>query len=316
MAIAHLHPPAVTHRRLLAFKWLVVSIPPGAAIVTHAIGGAVAGHSLGDRLFESVLLAFLLLAVAYAFHAGVFRIMEKLYAEAAARERDVVSMNAVMQERERLSRELHDGAAQLVADLMLRLDTIGELVEGDRRNEAEAELARLRGVASEIFEDISESISGLRTSVTERGLTGALRDYLDQFEERHGIRLRLDADGTADRLSPLAALQVFPLVQEALTNVRKHAAASEVRVTLVSRRPGELTVVIADNGRGFGGDRDGGGRRQPLGLTSMRERMEGLGGRLEVSSQPGEGTRVTATIPVGRNAREGGYAAVATAARR
>ncbi|MGE0600624.1 MAG: sensor histidine kinase [Dehalococcoidia bacterium] len=315
MAIAHAQRPSVTHRRLLAFKWLVVSIPPGAAIVTHAIGGTVAGHSLGDRLFESVLLALLLLAVAYVFHAGMFRIMEKLYAEATARERDMVAMDAVMQERERLSRELHDGAAQLVADLMLRLDTIGELVEGDRRNEAEAELARLRSVAGEIFEDISESISGLRTSVTERGLTGALRDYLDQFEERHGIRLRLAADGAADRLSPLAALQVFRLVQEALTNVRKHAAASEASVSLTSRPPGELTVVVADDGRGFGGDRNRGGRRQPLGLTSMRERVEGLGGRLEVSSQPGAGTRVTATIPLGRT-KENGRAALATAAGR
>lgn len=315
MAIGYAHPPSVTHRRLLAFKWLVVSIPPGAAIVTHAIGGAFAGHGLGDRLFESVLLAFLLLAVAYAFHAGMFRIMEKLYAAATARERDVVAMNAVMQERERLSRELHDGAAQLVADLMLRLDTIGELVEADRRTEAEAELEQLRSVAGEIFEDISESISGLRTSVTERGLTGALRDYLDQFEERHGIRLRLAADGAADQLSPLAALQVFRLVQEALTNVRKHAAASEARVTLTPRPPGELTVVIADDGRGFGGARNGGGRRQTLGLTSMRERVEGLGGRLEVSSQPGAGTRVTATIPTG-HAKEDWRAAVATPAGR
>lgn len=316
MAIAHAHPLTVTHRRLLVFKWLVVSIPPGAAIVTHAIGGAIAGHGLGNRLMESMLLAVLLLALAYAFHAGMFRIMEKLYAEATARERDMVAMNAVMQERERLSRELHDGAAQLVADLMLRLDTIRELAEGERHLEAEAELERLRSVAGEIFEDISESISGLRTSVTARGLVGALRDYLDQFEERHGIRLRLEADGGAGQLPPFAALQVFRLVQEALTNVRKHAGAGEAKVTLALLQPSELTVVVADDGQGFVGENDGDGRRRPLGLTSMRERVEGLGGRLEVSSQPGAGTRVTATIPVGRNPKEGGYVAVATAAGR
>ncbi len=257
----------------------------------------------------------LLLAVAYAFHAGMFRIMGKLQAEATARERELVAMDAVMQERERLSRELHDGAAQLVADLMLRLDTIRELVDGDRRQEAEAELDRLRGVADEIFEDISESISGLRTSVTERGLAGALLDYLDQFEERHGIRLHLEADSAAGQLTPLAALQVFRLVQEALTNVRKHAAAFEATVTLTSPQPGALTVVIADDGRGFGAPGNGGGGQRPLGLTSMRERVEGLGGTLDISSGPGSGTRVTATIPLGR-AKEDGRAALATPAGR
>lgn len=311
--------PISAQRRLILFKWLMVLIPPAALAVGHTLLGLVTGrhaHADTGALLVTFLVASLALALAYLFAEAMFRVLRRLQSEAAARERELVAMDAVMQERERLSRELHDGAAQLVADLMLRLDTIGELVEGDRRNEAEAELARLRLVAGEIFEDISESISGLRTSVTERGLTGALRDYLDQFEERHRIRLRLEADGAADQLAPLAALQVFRLVQEALTNVRKHAAASEVKVTLTSQQPGELSVVITDDGRGFVGDANGGGRRQRLGLTSMRERVEGLGGRLEVSSHPGAGTRVTATLPVGRNAREVGYAAVATAAGR
>jgi signal transduction histidine kinase len=185
-------------------------------------------------------------------------------------------------------------------------------VEADRPQEAEAELERLHGVADEIYEDIGESITGLRTNVTERGLGRALQDYVDQFEERHQIRTSLQTDDAADQLSPLAALQLFRFIQEALTNVRKHAGAREATVTLVSDRSGQLKVVIADDGQGFIPGPQRNGKARPLGLTSMRERVEALGGTFRVNSQPGSGTRVTATIPIPRTRRENGHAALAT----
>ena len=275
----------------------------------HSAGG-VAG-----TLRLTLLVALLALVVAYIFAELMFRVMGRLQAEALTREQDILTMNAVMQERERLSRELHDGVAQLVADLLLRLDTIKDLVEAGRQQEAEAELERLHGVADEIYEDIGESITGLRTNVSERGLARALQDYVDQFEERHQITISLQTDVAADQLPPLAAFQLFRLIQEALTNVRKHAAAQEATVTLMSDGPGHLKVIIADDGRGFTPGSQQNGKARPLGLTSMRERVEALGGTLEVSSQPGSGTRVTATVPVPRTGRESGHAAVATPAR-
>jgi signal transduction histidine kinase len=228
-----------------------------------------------------------------------------------AREQDILTMNAVMQERERLSRELHDGVAQLVADLLLRLDTIKELVEVNRPQEAQAELERLHGVADEIYEDIGESIAGLRSNLAERGLIRALQDYVDQFEERHQIPTTLRTDGAADQLSPLAAIQLFRLIQEALTNVRKHAAAHEATVTLTPDGPDQLRVVIADDGQGFTPGPQRNSKSRPLGLTSMRERVEALGGTFEVQSQPGAGTQVTATIPMPRTRWESGHAALA-----
>ncbi|MGH2588185.1 MAG: sensor histidine kinase, partial [Dehalococcoidia bacterium] len=209
-------------------------------------------------------------------------------------------------------RELHDGVAQLVADLLVRLDTIKELVEAGRQQEAEAELERLHEVADEIYQDIGESITGLRTNVTERGLICALRDYVDQFEERHDIPMSLRTDDAADRLPPLAALQLFRLVQEALTNVRKHAGAQEATVTLASSGPDQLRVVIADDGQGFIPSSQRNGTARSLGLTSMRERVEALGGTFHVKSRPGSGTQVTATIPIPRPRRENGRAALAT----
>ena len=300
-----------THRRLLLLKWLMVFIPP----ITVAAGHSLPDHTKGGRaepLLVTVLATLLALVLAYVFAETMFGVLRRLQAEALAREQDILTMNAVMQERARLSRELHDGAAQLVAHLLLRLDTIKELVAADRQQEAEAELERLHGVADEIYEDIGESITGVRTNVAERGLVRALQDYADQFEERHQIPVRLRTDDAADQLPPLAALQLFRLVQEALTNVRKHAGAREARVALMADGSGHLKVVVADDGRGFSPGSQGNGTARPLGLTSMRERVEALGGTFHLASRPGSGTRVTATIPMPQTSRRNGHAALAT----
>ena len=301
----------MTHRRLRWFKWLMVFTPPIAAMLGHSL----LGHPLTvSRLAEDLFVAILLLGLTYIFAEILFRILGRLQAEALAREQDILTMNAVIQERERLSRELHDGVAQLVADLLLRLDTIKDLVEAKRQHEAETELERLREVADEIYEDIGESIAGLRTNVVERGLIGALQDYVDQFEERHQIPTSLRTDKLANQLSPPAGLQIFRFIQEALTNVRKHARAREATVTLTSIGPDQLKVVIADDGQGFIPGSQTNGKARPLGLTSMRERVETLGGTFKVNSQPGSGTQVTATIPVPQKRRESGHAAFATRA--
>jgi len=318
------HRPVMTHRRLLLLKWLMVIIPPVTVAVGHTlltVRHNLPGHTVGSAetlratLLKASLVTCLGLVLGYLFVETLFRVLRSLQAEASAREQDILTMDAVMQERERLSRELHDGVAQLVAHLLLRLDTIKELVEADRPREAEAELERLHGVADAIYADIGESIAGLRTNLTDRGLVRALQDYVDQFEERHQIPTRLRTDDVADQLPPLAALQLFRLIQEALTNVRKHAAAREATVTLMSDGSGHLAVVIADDGQGFTTGSQRNGTARPLGLTSMRERVETLGGTFQVQSQPGAGTQVTATLPLPRTRRENGHAALATSAR-
>lgn len=297
------------HRKLQLFKWLMILTPPIAAVLGHSL----LGHPVTvSRLEENLFVALLLLMVSYGFAESLFQVLGKLQAEALTREQDILTMNAVMQERERLSRELHDGVAQLVADVLLRLDTIKDLVEADRKREAETELERLHGVANEIYEDIGESIAGLRTNVTERGLISALRDYVDQFEERYQISTSLRTDDAADKLPPVAALQVFRLIQEALTNVRKHARAREVTVSLTPIGRDDLQVTIFDNGKGFTPEKQLDSKPRSFGLTSMRERVKALGGTFQVSSEPGSGTQVTATIPISRKIKEKEYATPAT----
>jgi signal transduction histidine kinase len=307
----------MTQRRLLLFKWLMVVVPIGTVelghgLMEHATGdGAHGGLSTVAATLPVTLLG---LVLTYLFVETLFRVLRRLQADAVAREQDIQTLHAVMQERERLSRELHDGAAQLVALLLLRLDTIKELVEANQQHEAEAELERLHGVADDLFGEIGESITGLRTNVAERGLVRALQDYVDQFQERHQIPTSLQADDAASQLPPLAALQLFRFVQEALTNVRKHAAAQEATVTLLCDGPGHLQVIIADDGQGFIPSTEGNDKARPLGLTSMRERVEALGGTFQLTTQPGSGTRVTATIPIPPSRKENGRAALATPA--
>ena len=307
------HRANMTQRKLLLFKWLMVFLPVGTVTLGHSLiehsGGGT--HAL-PTLVAILPVALVGLVLTYIFVETLFRVLRRLQAEAVAREQDIQTMHAVMQERERLSRELHDGVAQLVADLLVRLDTIKDLVGANRPQEAETELERLHGVADEIYQDMGESIAGLRTNLTERGLVRALQDYLDQFEERHQIATTLRTDDVADQLPPLAALQLFRLIQEALTNVRKHAAAHQATVTLTSNGPDQLRVVIADDGQGFTPGSHSNGKARPLGLTSMRERVEALGGTFHVKSQPGAGTQVTATIPIPRTRREDGHAALET----
>ena len=118
----------ITRRRLLMLKWLIIFTPPVTVMMGHSVLGYSAGYSLLDvtvsRLAENLLVALLLLVLSYIFVETLFRMMRKLQAEASAQEQDLQTMNAVMQERERLSRELYDSVAQLVADLLLPCNVI------------------------------------------------------------------------------------------------------------------------------------------------------------------------------------------------
>jgi len=304
--------PVMTQRKLRLMKWLMVLLPPVAVFLYETVRHGLLENGLGT-LPGNLAAGFLTLLLAYAFAEILFRALHRFQEEALTSAQEVLTMNAVMEERNRLSRELHDGAAQLVANLLLRLDTIKELVHDGRHDEAQAELERLHRLGDEIYEDIGASITGLRANVTDHGLVRALRDYVDQFEERYQIPTTFQADGGADHMPPLASFQLFRFVQEGLTNVRKHAKASQACVTLTSRPPSQLEVTIADDGKGMALVTRPNSRSRPLGLTGMRERVEALDGDFSVCSEPGSGTRVTATVPTSdQRIRRGEHAAATT----
>lgn len=212
--------------------------------------------------------------------------------------RDIKSL-ATTQERERIAREIHDGFAQAVGFLHLRLKTLEDRLRSGRQPPTLAELTDVRVVAKRAYEEVRQSIFGLRTAVPkELGLISTLTEYLREFSQQSGILTGLqDGDARATRFSPEAEVQLIRVIQEALANVQKHAGARHAWVTFAF--DGDTgRVTIADDGIGFRAESVNGNHGRRFGLRIMRERAEGLGGSLEVRSTPGQGTQVVASIPL------------------
>ena len=198
---------------------------------------------------------------------------------------------AVLEERERLAREMHDSLAQVLGYLHLRTESARVSLSAGDVDKAEGVLAETSSVAHEAYVDVREAILGLREAVSKRrGFVDALRDYAAKFSQQAGIPTRLETNGSGTLLlAPEAEVQLMRVVQEALTNVRKHAGARKAQVSL--QQQDGLRITIEDDGKGFDPaalDND----RDRFGLFTMRERVERVGGRLEIDSVAGRGTRV------------------------
>ncbi len=205
-------------------------------------------------------------------------------------------LGAHEEERRRIARELHDEVGALLTSAQLCLGMAQAEVP-----ETASTLAQHLAEAQQLIERLSQEIRQLTLQLRpplldELGLAGALRAYIERYQQQTGItvhlEIRLDA---AVRLSELVELTAYRFVQEALTNVARHARTSEVSVQVQSVHQ-ELLLMVEDQGIGFDvGEIATLGRS--MGLAAMRERIELLGGRLEIASQPGQGTRLKAWLP-------------------
>ena len=197
-------------------------------------------------------------------------------------------------ERRRIARELHDETGQSLTALLVGLRAIEDLaVTADVRSTAQ----RLRRVAAQTVDDVGRLARGLHPSVLDdRGLAAAARRHVGDFAKSFDIAVDLRLDSTVSRrFSPLVQTTVYRILQEALTNVARHARARAVEVEL-SHSGGTLQLVVRDDGVGF--DAAGAlGGAPGLGLHGMRERVALLGGSVEIESSPGHGTVVRARIP-------------------
>lgn len=213
-----------------------------------------------------------------------------------ARIRESERQGAILAERERIARELHDSLAQVLGAVHLRLRALAAREDGVAPAVA-LELTELADVCEEGYRDARGAILDLHeSSRAGRNLLDSLRAYLDKYSRQCGIATSLEASLAHElALPPRSEIQIIRVVQEALANVRKHSGAAAATVR-VSQENGAVTFVIEDDGRGFDltaelFDRDG------FGLHSMRERMELIGGTLLTDSAPGRGTRVVAELP-------------------
>ena len=195
-------------------------------------------------------------------------------------------------ERRRLARELHDETGQALTSILLGLKAIGAASSDAEAEQAEADV---RNLVVQALQDVRALAVELRPSALDDfGLVPALERLAATFEERSGIRTVFESRLRDERLPAETETVLYRLVQEALTNVAKHAGAGRVDIVLTRRRGG-VSAVVEDDGRGF---EAGETREDALGLVGMRERLALLGGTLAIESARDEGTALVAYVPV------------------
>jgi two-component system, NarL family, sensor histidine kinase DegS len=193
-------------------------------------------------------------------------------------------------ERQRMAADIHDGPAQVLSNAIFQVEYLDRILPRELRD-ARAELTFLRDMLRSGLDEVRSFIADLRAPVVD-SLGTAIAERAGDLQDRHGIAVEVAVDGIDGRVAAPARASVLRIVQEALQNVRKHAAASRVSIGLEGS-----TLVIADNGRGFDVIRLASGAGRNFGLQFMRERAELMGGQLQIESRQGEGTRILLRLP-------------------
>ena len=200
-------------------------------------------------------------------------------------------------ERDRIARELHDSLAQVLGVIHLQLRSLEARAKDEASLGIADELSALAETADEAYSDVREAILGLRETVREDdGLEGSLREYLRKYSRQTGIAATLTCEGDTRRaLSPRAEVQLLRVVQEALTNTRKHSRAKRVSVRIDCLGQG-VTLTIEDDGVGFDPATVVSSLEGGFGMKSMRERVEQIGGSIDVHTAPNEGTAIVVRL--------------------
>jgi signal transduction histidine kinase len=205
--------------------------------------------------------------------------------------------------RRRLARDLHDGPTQLLAAIIMSASFVKQAIAHDSLEHAVRELNEMLPVAEKALRQVRTLLFDLRPVILEtQGLIPALESYAQRLRESEGLNVVLSTGGEFGRLSHSAEVAIFSVVQEALSNAKKHARASRIGIE-VTPKDGNLIVVIRDNGVGFDVNEVTGRyeERGSLGLLNMKERAEIVEGTLSISSQPGRGTVITMQLPLAAN---------------
>jgi nitrate/nitrite-specific signal transduction histidine kinase len=207
---------------------------------------------------------------------------------------------AVLEERERIARELHDGLAQVLGYINTQTMATRRLIEVGRSGDASEQLRLMEEAARSVYGDVREAILGLSSPLPAAGgLVDAVRTYVAQFERMvpFKIAVRIEPEVGLAGLPATTEIQAMRIVQEALSNVRKHASAGNVDITF-GRENGGLTLAVVDDGAGFDARLPTPAEWPQFGLQSMKERAKSIRGTLNVDSQLGQGTSVRLFVPL------------------
>lgn len=217
------------------------------------------------------------------------RSIEAKNKELAALDKEV----AISEERNLLAQELHDSIAQSLAFLNIQVQLLDEDLRKDKIAEAQKSLAQIREGVQESYDDVRELLVHFRTRIGSTDLATAIDTALEKFEGQTAIKTVFHCHGSAPALPPEQVLQIMHIVQESLSNVRKHAKASKIEVTLNCTVP--CTIDLRDNGVGFNVGHDAGDSH--VGLRIMRERAHRIGAELSFDSAQGKGTHIRVILP-------------------
>ena len=199
-------------------------------------------------------------------------------------------------ERKRIARELHDQTGQSLTSLMVGL----KMLETAHPEEIKQRIRGMRQLTAQTLEDVHNLAVELRpSSLDDLGLVAAVEQYTREFTNKFGVNAEFQTIGFDHRrLSPEVEIALYRIVQEALTNVVKHAGAKKVSV-LIEARQSSIVAIVEDDGKGFDVQPKSRGREGRLGLYGMYERTELIGGKLTIESRPGKGTTVFVEVPLG-----------------
>jgi len=259
----------------------------GAIVTAGLVGTSQAGGWPGGDEVAPVWAWLLLVAVNVGVGAALMRFAsreQRMQAELRAREREA----GVLDERARLAREIHDTLAQGLTGIVTQLEAARAAAAPDRHIDAALALAR------ESLTEARRSVDALRPEALERArLPEAIAAVARGWSGLHGIDATVSTEGDVRPMRPEIEVVLLRTAQEALANVGKHARATRVGLTL-TYFDDVVMLDVRDDGVGFAPADDGAGG---YGLTAMRERLDALAGRLEIESEPGRGTAISATMP-------------------
>jgi len=204
-------------------------------------------------------------------------------------------IKAQEEERRRVAREIHDGPAQLMANVVFRAEVCERLIDIDIER-AKNELKDLREQVRACLKETRKIIFDLRPmTLDDLGLVPTVKRFLDTLKERSGILPEIRILGEEKRLDAHMEIGLFRIIQEALNNVEKHSEAGIVKI-VIEFRPGFVSAVVEDNGKGF--DTGAATGSESFGLLGMRERMNLLQGQVDIKSEIGKGTKVNIKVPL------------------
>ncbi len=204
-------------------------------------------------------------------------------------------IRAQERERSRIASEIHDDFSQRLAVMALELENAEEAI-GASRDDAVRQVHNILNSASELGADLHTLSHRLHSSTLERlGLVPGVTALCKEFAVQQAIEIDLLTDDVPRSVHPDMALCLFRIIQEGLRNLKKHSGVSKAQVRL-GRSGGKLFVSVSDEGIGF--EEHDLGKKAGLGIRSMEERVSLIGGRFEIHSKPGKGTRIEASVPI------------------